>query len=124
MAEWFSASELAGFPALPGSDRGVERRAIREGWLRQRRAGRGGGFEFHISSLPAETQAHIRGQSAATLIKQSPAAKAGAIEGAKLELKERIEGEAARTRRIESLKKSASLNETAQRRIDAKLAIL
>jgi len=124
MAEWFSASELAGLPGLPGSDRGIERRAIREAWLRQRRAGRGGGFEFHISSLPAETQAHLKGQRETTLIEQSPAAKAGAIEGAKLELKERIETEAARARRLESLKKSASLNETAQRRIDAKLAIL
>lgn len=124
MAEWFSASELAGLPGLPGSDRGVERRAMREAWLRQRRAGRGGGFEFHISSLPSETQAHLKGQRAVTLVQQSPAAKAGAIEGAKLELKERIETDAARTRRIEALKKSASLNETAQRRIDAKLAIL
>lgn len=125
MTEWYSAVELAGLPGLPGTDRSVERRALKEGWLRQRRVGRrGGGFEFHLSSLPAETQAHLKGLDAAALVAQSSAAKQGEIEARKLALAETITNEAARARRIEALKKSTALSTAAQQRLDAKLAIL
>ncbi|MFN3858386.1 MAG: transposase domain-containing protein [Caulobacter sp.] len=62
--EWFTAAELAarGLPGLPGSKRGVQMAADREGWaeaadgqgrpLARARKGRGGGVEYHVSLLP------------------------------------------------------------------------
>ena len=58
MKEWFSASELAGLPGLPGTDRGVRKAADRDGWKSRKRL-KGKGSEYHLSSLPAETQAHL-----------------------------------------------------------------
>lgn len=55
----FSAGELAGLRGMPTSVYGVLKRAAREGWVCRTRAGRGGGREFSIGSLPAETQAVI-----------------------------------------------------------------
>ncbi|MGM3162424.1 MULTISPECIES: DNA-binding protein [Dickeya] len=55
--EWFSASDLAGLPGLPGDKSSVNRKANKEGWERRQKKGvKGVAFEFHISSLPAETQ--------------------------------------------------------------------
>ncbi len=61
--EWFSAQELAdmALPGLPATKRGIQVIADREGWARtcneqgplaRKRAGRGGGFEYHIALLP------------------------------------------------------------------------
>ena len=122
--EWVSAAELAGLPGMPGSDRGVERRALKEGWLRQRRNGRGGGFEFHVSALPAITRAALGAETRETPTPATEAAKVGALEGAKLKLQEQLTAEAAHNRRLESLRKSVSLSERDQRRLDAKLALL
>ncbi|EKN6162494.1 hypothetical protein DVQ60_03235 [Yersinia enterocolitica] len=55
--EWFSASELAGLPGLPGDKSSVNRKANKEDWKRRQKKGiKGVAFEFHISSLPTETQ--------------------------------------------------------------------
>lgn len=61
--QWFSAAELAGLglPGLPRTKMGVLNLAKRERWeeqasesgpLSRRRAGRGGGTEYHIAVLP------------------------------------------------------------------------
>lgn len=60
--EWFTAAELASKPGLPATESGTIRKAKRESWKSQKRQARGGGLEYHISSLPAETQAAIRAQ--------------------------------------------------------------
>jgi hypothetical protein len=59
--EWFTAAELAAaqVPQIARTKRGVNKRAVAEGWTFRDRTGRGGGREFHISSLPVETQAAI-----------------------------------------------------------------
>lgn len=56
---WWSADDLAsaGLPDMPGSKRNVNRMADRLGWkaapgCARRKAGRGGGWEFHWSVLP------------------------------------------------------------------------
>ena len=55
--EWFSASQLAGLPGLPGDKSSVNRKANKEDWKRRQKKGiKGVAFEFHISSLPTETQ--------------------------------------------------------------------
>ncbi|MFN8682811.1 transposase domain-containing protein [Paracoccus sp. P2] len=59
MIEWRSASEWVdqGLPGLPTSKFGFIKAADREGWKRRERAGRGGGFEYHYSSLPEQARA-------------------------------------------------------------------
>lgn len=59
MKTWLSASELAalGLPALPGTKRSMVRVAARGGWQSRPRAGRGGGLEYALESLPAEARA-------------------------------------------------------------------
>lgn len=59
MIEWRSASEWVeqGLPGLPTSKFGFIRAADREDWQRRERAGKGGGFEYHYSSLPEKARA-------------------------------------------------------------------
>ncbi|MBX9594403.1 MAG: hypothetical protein K2X46_08575 [Roseomonas sp.] len=64
--EWVSAAELAAMrlPKLPGTKVGILQRAVRDGWTdteakgrRWRpRQGRGGGVEFHYTTLPEEAR--------------------------------------------------------------------
>jgi putative transposase len=68
---WFTASELEdlGLPGLPGDKRSINRRAAAERWatrtgadnrlLVRKRAGRGGGVEFHCSLLPGEARIEL-----------------------------------------------------------------
>lgn len=69
---WWSASEIAeaGLPDMPGTPRAVQIMAKREGWSAQqgkvrRRAGRGGGMEYHVSLFPIRAR---------TALMQAPAA--------------------------------------------------
>ena len=63
---WWSAAEIAdaGLPDLPGTKRRVNAIADREGWASdpksaRKRAGRGGGWEYHWSLFPARAQAAL-----------------------------------------------------------------
>ncbi|MEM6839669.1 MAG: DNA-binding protein [Cyanobacteria bacterium P01_C01_bin.120] len=56
MGEWFAAKALVGLPELPTTERSIQRMAKREGWQCQKRQGRGGGWEYHVSALPEETR--------------------------------------------------------------------
>jgi len=56
---WFSAAQLAGLPGMPGTERAVQFRAEKSGWTWQKRSGRGGGREYPLEVLPAETQAAL-----------------------------------------------------------------
>jgi len=65
---WFTAAELAELrlPGLPETKRAINRRAEAERWglrlgadgrpLARKRAGRGGGIEYHFRALPGEAQ--------------------------------------------------------------------
>lgn len=55
MRQWYSASELAGMPGLPTTRQGVLNRANRENWPSRTRKGKGGGREFRVIAVPAET---------------------------------------------------------------------
>ncbi|WP_127957575.1 DNA-binding protein [Serratia microhaemolytica] len=55
--EWFAAKELIGLKGMPSSPQGVNQMARREGWVSRRRKGvQGRGVEYHINSLPSDTQ--------------------------------------------------------------------
>lgn len=68
---WLSAEEIAdmALPGLPRSKRHVNERAAEERWalkidaegmpLARRRAGRGGGTEYHVQALPAAARAEL-----------------------------------------------------------------
>lgn len=58
MKEWFTAAELAAasLPDVPRTERGVQLLAARDSWQKRKRAGRGGGSEFHLSSFPQKAQ--------------------------------------------------------------------
>ncbi|ROO28226.1 transposase domain-containing protein [Salinisphaera orenii] len=62
--QWFSAADLAGLPGMPGSTRGVNKAAAREGWSSRKRR-KGKGYEYAFDDLPAETQAAILKHSCA-----------------------------------------------------------
>jgi putative transposase len=67
--EWYTARELAGLalPGLPGSERGIQMLAKREGWPHRPRAGRGGGREYPLSALPKEAQTALFDRAIAQL---------------------------------------------------------
>lgn len=55
--EWFSASELAGLSGMPQHPTNVTRKAKSADWKRRQISGtKGVSFEYHLSSLPPETQ--------------------------------------------------------------------
>ncbi|EEA1389393.1 hypothetical protein HP593_004800 [Salmonella enterica] len=65
--EWYTASELKGLPGLAGDKSSINRRANKEDWMRRQKKGtRGVAFEFHISSLPSETQKALGGYDGKT----------------------------------------------------------
>lgn len=55
---WYGASELAGLPGLPTTERRVRATAHRNGWASRHRK-RGKGNEYAFASLPAKTQTHL-----------------------------------------------------------------
>ncbi len=58
ICEWYTPAALAGMPDMPSTERRIRARAERLGWQRRKRQ-RGKGWEYHISSLPPQTQATI-----------------------------------------------------------------
>lgn len=75
MKSHYTAKELAGLPGLPGTDRAIQIMAERQNWSWQKRSGRGGGKEYAIASLPAETQDHLKRQHLTSIINTVPAIK-------------------------------------------------
>ncbi|MFK0277413.1 transposase domain-containing protein [Ensifer sp. NPDC090286] len=66
MKEWLTSSEIAAarLPDLPQTRQGMELMIAQFGWRStdkaRTRAGRGGGFEYHISLLPSAAQVRLR----------------------------------------------------------------
>ncbi|WP_170181915.1 DDE-type integrase/transposase/recombinase [Phreatobacter stygius] len=63
MKTWLTADEIArlALPGLPESREAMSRKAARDGWSSHRalarpRAGRGGGFEYHVGLLPLDAR--------------------------------------------------------------------
>jgi len=85
-AEIAEAAARLNLCSLPGTRRGWNKVAIREGWrqssLARPRAGRegGGGYEYHLSLLPAALQAALKRE----YLEAGAAEAAAAEDGAKL----------------------------------------
>lgn len=87
-ADWYTAAELAemALPGLPGDKRALNRRIADERWalrtdrrgapLARKRAGHGGGFEYHISLLPGAARLALArfGHDSAAPVPEAPAA--------------------------------------------------
>lgn len=72
MKEWFSIQEIIGFKGLPSSDRGIMKKAEREQWQKRQKDGvKGKAFEYHLTSLPPETQQQLRLNAALAVIPQT-----------------------------------------------------
>ncbi|HBE45712.1 MAG TPA: hypothetical protein DDW17_09820 [Deltaproteobacteria bacterium] len=56
MKEWYSANELKDIPGMPKTVQGIIKKARLNKWPSRPRTGRGGGREYHISSLPGGTR--------------------------------------------------------------------
>ncbi|OOF41692.1 hypothetical protein BKK49_04555 [Rodentibacter rarus] len=73
MKEWFSIHELLGSSGLPSSDRGIMKKADRELWQRRQRTGvKGKTYEYHLFSLPEETQEALRLKFAIKTVANKP----------------------------------------------------
>lgn len=71
--EWFSAQEAADLLSM--SKAGLLKKAKTEAWQSRPRQGKGGGKEYHLTSLPPETQAYLLKQRAAAKLAQDKATK-------------------------------------------------
>ncbi|MBF0784329.1 transposase [Muribacter muris] len=66
---WITTQDLLGLPTMPKTTQGINFRAKQENWERRRKAGvRGNVFEYHLHSLPPETQQAIRLRSALEIV--------------------------------------------------------
>ena len=64
--QYFTLQELLNVPGMYTTVQGNRKLANREGWTKKK-CEQGKGFEYHLASLPIETQAYLR----ATSIEQS-----------------------------------------------------
>ncbi|HDL5109444.1 TPA: Mu transposase C-terminal domain-containing protein [Mannheimia haemolytica] len=72
MNEWFSANDLAGLKGMPSSPQGVNKKARLEQWQKQQQNGKQGkAYEYHLHSLPPETQQQLRLNAALAVIPQA-----------------------------------------------------
>lgn len=67
--EWLTASEVAGLPGMPGTERGVNKAGDR-GDITRRKREFGKGWEYHIDSLPVETRNHLAAKESAAAINE------------------------------------------------------
>jgi len=112
MKEFYTPAEAVGWPGLPRSIRKFNELAEREGWRRdperaRKRAGKGGGWEYHVSLLPGVTQA------AMLLAEEAPSARRADIAPAR--------GESGIWERYERL--SSAQKQACERRLKALVAV-
>ena len=71
MKRYLTAAELAGLPGMPGTPRSVNRAGDR-GEIERRKKAKGKGWEYSLTSLPAETQRYLTRTAAAEIAKAAP----------------------------------------------------
>ncbi len=77
---WFTAQAISELPNMPKNARNIRLKATKENW-EKRKCSTGKGFEYHISSLPQETQQFLMAQAESEAViaasKESPEFLAG-----------------------------------------------
>lgn len=63
---WLSIAQMDGLPGLPASRRQRQRLLESNRAAKRERAARGGGFEYHVSTLPAEAQQALAARAVST----------------------------------------------------------
>jgi len=124
MTEWYSAKELIDVDGLPKTVQGIIGKAKREDWQFRPRQGKGGGNEYHISSLPTATQDALRKTARQAAMETSPAMQAGAAAGRELKLAAKIEEEQTKEAVEASLAAVSTLDDYARTRMDARVQVL
>ena len=75
MKEWYLAKEIAGLEGVPTSPSNVTRLATQKHWQKRQVEGtKGVTYEYHLHSLPSETQAELRSRFALSVVKAKPKA--------------------------------------------------
>jgi len=123
MKEWFPATELAGLPGLPTTDRRVRDVASRNSWKARRRQV-GKGFEYHISSLPLDARAQLAAVHSRMQRRVSSDAQAGAAAGRRLAITSTMRQRGQAVAREQGLNGYLKLSERGRTRADARAAIL
>lgn len=76
LKEFYSVKELTCFnlKSLPSAAKNIISKAQREQWAKRKRSGRGGGYEYKLSSLPQDTQNEIKDKFARVVVNKKPTA--------------------------------------------------
>lgn len=124
--DYFSAQELAGQPGLPATAQSINTRAKKDAWISRPRKGKGGGKEYHISSLPSETRNHLAKQAAERQAKRlAELSRQQNLETAKkLAIKTRHNAELGLKTRQQAAAMVAQLQGIARERAQSKLLVL
>jgi len=118
-----TAKELAGLPGLPTHFSAVIRKAERESWDCQKRQGKGGGLEYAITSLPAETRKALATLNT-TVGYDTPVVQAASNYAAQIQLSAEETEKQRLAARAESLAMFNRLPQWQRFGADAKLAII
>ena len=122
--DWFTGIEIAECPPFNGVKRTVARYAKKENWESRPRKGKGGGNEYHISSLPKETQRALKIRH--TKRQQSEEQKTAQLNDSRLKGNLAAMGETADQKELE-LKKTLAFNKLGpkeQERVRARSEVL
>lgn len=122
---WIDAKSLAGMPGMPQTHSAVIRMAKRSSWKARPRAGRGGGIEYSLTSLPDSTQQEVRRRraiAAANVV--SNAAMAGQAAGRRLAIAKAMDTQQEFRIREAGMAAAAGLRGKPESRMEARLLML
>ncbi|OGW36126.1 MAG: hypothetical protein A2X58_08585 [Nitrospirae bacterium GWC2_56_14] len=123
MKTHYTAKELAGLPGLEITERAIRDKAERESWESQKRAGKGGGWEYALASLPAATRKALATLNT-TVGYDSPGIQAATNYAAQIQLSAEEKERQRQKARAESLAMFNRLPDWKKQTAKAKLAII
>lgn len=124
--DYFSAKELTGVPGLPATPQNINAKAKKENWHSRQRQGKGGGKEYHISSLPEEARNHLAKLAAEEVARNAKAKAqfAGLEMARKLAVESRTKAEISDRQRQQVLAKAAHLKGKNKQRFESRIIML
>ncbi|RLA24913.1 MAG: hypothetical protein DRQ62_04055 [Gammaproteobacteria bacterium] len=118
MKTHYSAKELVGMPGVPKTVQGVNKKCRLENWDFRKQAGRGGGKEYPIDSLPQETRSHLAAKSIGNEL------KTGQVAARQVQLKETMTDVQIQVQQEAGLIATTNLKGKAKLRMEAKTLFL